>query len=188
MLICGIDEAGRGPLAGPVVAAAVVFKSNKIITGVRDSKQISRKTREILYKEIVQSSVEYKISVIDNHIIDKINILKATMLAMENCLLNLSNKPSKIFVDGNYFKFENDRHLKYNFEKVVKGDEKIFVISAASIIAKVERDRIMRELNKLYPQYNFICNNGYPTREHINKIKKYGLTPIHRISFCKKYL
>jgi len=188
MLICGIDEAGRGPLAGPVVAAAVVFKSNKIITGVRDSKKIKRKTREILYKEIVQSSVEYKISVIDNHIIDKINILKATMLAMENCLLNLSNKPSKIFVDGNYFKFENDRHLNYNFEKVIKGDEKIFVISAASIIAKVERDRIMRELNKLYPHYNFENNNGYPTREHINQIKKYGLTPIHRISFCKKYL
>lgn len=188
MLICGIDEAGRGPLAGPVVAAAVIFRDTTYIKGVKDSKKISPSTREILYEEIIKSSVEYKISIIDNHIIDKINILKATMIAMENCLLNLKWKPSMIYIDGNYFKLENDRHLLYKFKKVVKGDEKIFQISAASIIAKVERDRIMLELDKLFPQYNFKTNKGYSTEEHIMKIKKYGLSPVHRITFCQKYL
>lgn len=188
MYICGVDEAGRGPLAGPVVAAAVIFKNNFFIEGIKDSKKLSFKQREKLYYKILETSLEYKISIVDNHIIDNINILKATMLAMENCLLNLKIKPSKIFIDGNYFKFENDRHLFYNFKKIIKGDEKIFQISAASILAKVERDRIMLQLDELFPEYNFKNNKGYPTKEHIMKIKKYGLSPVHRVTFCKKYL
>ncbi|MCX7834256.1 MAG: ribonuclease HII [Ignavibacteria bacterium] len=188
MLICGIDEAGRGPLAGPVVAAAVVFEKNVFIEHVTDSKSLSPIMREKLYYEIVKRCSEYKISVVDNHMIDSINILKATMLAMENCLINLTKKPSKVLIDGNYFKFENDRHLMYKFKKFIKGDEKIFQISAASILAKVERDRIMLQLDKLFPQYNFKKNKGYPTKEHICNIKKYGLSPVHRVTFCKKYL
>lgn len=188
MLLCGIDEAGRGPLAGPVVAAAVIIDSGKLISGVKDSKKISGKQREILFGQIVNNCLEYNIQVINNNDVDDINILNATMIAMENCIDNLLNKAELYLIDGNYFKLRNNKHNDINFKTIVKGDEKIYEISCASILAKVQRDRIMIEYDKQFPQYGFIRNKGYGTKEHIQAIKKYGLCSIHRKTFVKNII
>lgn len=185
MLLCGIDEAGRGPLAGPVVVAAVIIDSVEPISGVKDSKKIKEKQREILFGQIVNNCLEYNVQVINNNDIDDINILKATMLAMENCIDSLLNKADLYLIDGNYFKLRNNKHNHINFKTIVKGDEKIYEISCASILAKVQRDRIMIQYDKQFPQYGFIRNKGYGTKEHIQAIKKYGLCPIHRKTFVK---
>ena len=188
MLICGIDEAGRGPLAGPVVVAAVVFEEGNSIELVRDSKKLKASLREELYDKIIDECVDYKIEIVDNDVIDEMNILKATMLGMERCLTYLKNRDAKIFIDGNYFKLNDGRQKDYDYETVVKGDDKIFEISCASILAKVTRDKLMREHDKKYPLYNFKQHKGYATKEHISNIKKYGLCNLHRKTFCRRIL
>lgn len=188
MLFCGIDEAGRGPLAGPVVVAAVIISSFKKIEGVKDSKRISERKRNFLFEKIVADAIEYKISIIDNKTIDDLNILQSTMLGIEECITNLISKPDKFIIDGNYLKLRNDYHKCINYETIVKGDDKFYEISCASIIAKVTRDRIMKNYDTMYPVYGFCSNKGYGTDKHINAIKKHGLCPIHRKSFLKNII
>lgn len=188
MLICGIDEAGRGPLAGPVVVAAVIFKEGKGIELVRDSKKLKASLREELYDKIIDECEDYKIEIVDNDIIDEVNILKATMFGMERCLDSLKTKDAKVYIDGNYFRLNDSKQEFYDYETVIKGDDKIFEISCASILAKVTRDRIMGEYDKEYPLYNFKKHKGYATKEHINNIKKHGLCDLHRKSFCRRIL
>ena len=188
MLVCGVDEAGRGPLAGPVVVAAVVFPHEFRINGIKDSKKLSPRKRDYYYKLIIQNCISYQVQVINNDIIDKINILKSTMLGIKRCLKQLKIKKELVLIDGNYFVLNNNMHKKYNYRLIIKGDDKVFHISAASIIAKVTRDRIMSLMDSLYPEYNFIKNKGYPTRNHIETVKKIGITGIHRKTFCEKYL
>jgi ribonuclease HII len=187
-LKCGVDEAGRGPLAGHVVIAAVIFDTRHRISGVKDSKKLTAKQRDYLYFKILDKCEGFSISVIDNNVIDKINILQATMMGMGKCLRLLDCAKIKIFIDGNYFRLNDNRHLNYNFETIVKGDEKVFEISCASILAKVTRDKLMIEFHEKYPDYKFNSNKGYPTQEHIKIIKDLGITKIHRLSFCKKIL
>lgn len=188
MLICGIDEAGRGPLAGPVVAAAVVFEKGFAIENVNDSKVLKESEREKLYFRIIDNCIEYKIVEIDNTKIDRINILQATMKAMFFTLNNLQTKPDKYLIDGNYFKLPGNKQSELNFETVVHGDAKIFEISCASILAKVTRDNIMRGYHIRFPGYNFGKHKGYATPEHYRNIEKFGITEIHRKSFLKKVL
>jgi ribonuclease HII len=188
MVKCGIDEAGRGPLAGPVVVAAVVFEYGRRIENVRDSKKLSKSRREELYEKIIEACEDYSIEIVNNNIVDELNILRATMLGMERCLSTLKNKNVKVFVDGNYFRLSDGSHEDYDYETVVKGDDKIFEISCASILAKVTRDRLMRGYDNNFPLYNFKQHKGYATKEHINKIKNYGLCELHRKTFCKRII
>ncbi|MEO8211240.1 MAG: ribonuclease HII [bacterium] len=187
MLICGIDEAGRGPLAGPVVAAAVIFEEGFKIKNMNDSKLLTGYERESLFYKIVDNCLCYKIISIDHIEIDEINILRATMKAMCNALQNLEIKPDKFLIDGNYFKLPGNYHLEINYETIIEGDAKIFEISAASILAKVTRDNIMRGYHLRYPEYNFHKHKGYSTPEHFGKIKQFGLCEIHRRSFCRRF-
>jgi len=187
MLICGIDEAGRGPLAGPVVAAVVVFEEGFFIKNAKDSKVLAEHERECLYHQITDKCIEYKIVEIDHYEIDEINILKATMKAMYSALINLSVKPDKFLIDGNYFKLPDNYHLQLDHKTVIEGDAKVFEISCASILAKVTRDNIMRGYHLRYPEYNFHKHKGYATPEHYSKIKLNGICEIHRRSFLKKF-
>jgi ribonuclease HII len=182
-LIAGIDEAGRGPLAGPVVAASVIFSPSVYIPGVNDSKLLTESKRESLFKEIKSEALVYKVSVVSHKRIDKINILNATLYAMRNSTKNLSVQPDLILVDGN-------RAFNYNVPviPIVKGDSKSFAIAAASIVAKVTRDRIMKNYSKQYPDYFWEKNKGYPTRQHIDIIKLIGPSPLHRKTFLSKIL
>lgn len=186
MLICGIDEAGRGPLAGPVVAAAVVFESGFRIKKVNDSKMLTESERECLFPIIVDKCLEYKVIEIEHEEIDEINILRATMKAMSHALQGLKIKPDKYLIDGNYFRLPDNLQVKLDYETVVDGDAKIFEISCASILAKVTRDNIMRGYHLRYPEYNFYKHKGYSTPEHFQKIRDHGLCDIHRKSFCNK--
>ncbi|MDH3268784.1 MAG: ribonuclease HII [Ignavibacteria bacterium] len=181
--IAGVDEAGRGPLAGPVVAAAVIFSRKTNIKGINDSKQLSEKQREDLYTKIISSALAYSVSIIEHEVIDEINILNATMLAMKQAVEDLNIKPDLVLVDGN-------RKFKYDLPVVpiVKGDSKSFSIAAASILAKVTRDRLMKNLAAKYPVYLWEHNKGYPTKRHREIIKMVGPSPIHRKSFLKKIL
>ncbi|NWF51395.1 MAG: ribonuclease HII [Ignavibacteriaceae bacterium] len=181
--LAGVDEAGRGPLAGPVVAAAVVFKENIRITGVKDSKQLSESERQKLFLQIVQKAESYSVGIVENNEIEEINILQATLLAMKKAVSSLIVKPDLILVDGN-------KTFNSTIEtiSIVKGDNKSFVIASASIIAKVTRDRIMKELSLLHPQYLWGKNKGYATKEHISAIKKFGITPFHRKTFLSKII
>lgn len=178
MIILGIDEAGRGPLSGPVVAAGVILDSNNPIQGLNDSKKLSGKKRELLYQEIVSKAEAYTIVEISPQEIDELNILQATLKAMKQVADNLVGQFDKVLVDGN--KLPN---WGYDSEAVVKGDSKIIEISAASILAKVHRDRVCLEHDKLYPEYGFAKHKGYPTKEHLENIKKYGVLDIHRKSY-----
>lgn len=177
--VAGIDEAGRGPLAGPVVAAAVILDPDIKIIGLDDSKKLSEKERNRLFKIIKEKAVSYGIGIIDNNIIDQVNILNATFKAMVKAIGDLDYKPDYLLVDGN----REVPNLTIKQEKVVDGDSRINSIAAASILAKVTRDRIITEYHKKYPEYNFVSNKGYGTKEHIDALKKYGPTPIHRLSF-----
>lgn len=182
-LIAGTDEAGRGPLAGPVVAASVIFSADVYIVGVNDSKQLSAKKREILFEEIIKNSLARGVSVVSHGKIDEINILNASLLAMLNSVKKLKVKPDLILVDGNK-SFRYDVRIK----TVVKGDSKSFCIAAASILAKVTRDIIMKRLSHQYPEYNWEKNKGYATKQHIETIKLIGASPYHRKTFLKNIL
>ncbi len=178
-LIAGIDEAGRGPLAGPVVAAAVILPGDKKIIGLDDSKKLSARKREKLYDIIKKLAVAVGVGIIDNKEIDKVNIQKATFLAMKTAVRNLDIIPDYLLIDGN----KKIPSLSLKQETVIDGDAKVNVIAAASIIAKVTRDNIIDRYHEKYPQYGFINNKGYGTKEHIEAIKKYGVTPLHRLSY-----
>lgn len=181
--ICGVDEAGRGPLCGPVVAAAVILPKDECIEGVNDSKKLSEKKREVLYDEIISKAVAYGIGISDVEVIEEVNILNATKIAMKNAIKNLNVVPDYVLIDGNQM---IDIDIPGN--TVVSGDAKSESIAAASILAKVTRDRMLREYDKKYPEYGFAKHKGYGTKAHIEAIGKYGLTPIHRPSFCKKFV
>ena len=182
--ICGIDEAGRGPLAGPVVIAGVIMPQNSMIEGVNDSKKVSEKKREKLYDLIIEEAISYSVAIIGQDIIDNINILNATKEGVTKVVDGLDVKPDLIIVDA--LNHINTRGIPY--EPIIKGDAKCYNIAAASILAKVTRDRIMREWDEIYPQYGFIAHKGYGTAKHIQAIKEYGLCPIHRRSFTKKFV
>lgn len=179
--ICGIDEAGRGPLAGPVVVAAAIMPRYSMIEGVNDSKKVSEKKREELYEIITNEAIAYGVGIIDQKEIDRINILNATKEGLTMAVKELSIKPDLIIVDA-LTKIDTNG---IDYRSIVKGDAKCYSISAASIIAKVTRDRIMRQWDEVYPQYGFAKHKGYGTAEHIAAIKEYGLCPLHRLSFVK---
>lgn len=181
--IAGVDEAGRGPLAGPVVAAAVIFEKGVIIPEVNDSKKLTAKKREQLFDVIISKALSYKIEFVDEKTIDEINILNASMTAMKNAINGLSVKPDFALIDGNC-----DRFIDVPHSCIVKGDSLSMSIAAASILAKVARDRYMLKMDEKYPEYNFKSHKGYGTKEHVEKIKKLGVLPIHRKSFLKKIL
>lgn len=182
--ICGIDEAGRGPLAGPVVVASVIMPRNSMIEGVNDSKKVSEKKREALYEKIIEEAISYGIGIIDQKEIDEINILEATKKGLTTSLKELSTKPDVILVDA----LKGIDTLEIPYKSIIKGDALCYSISAASILAKVTRDRIMRQWDEIYPQYGFEKHKGYGTQMHIEAIKEYGLCPIHRKSFTKKFI
>jgi ribonuclease HII len=179
--IGGVDEAGRGPLAGPVVAACVVLPEDAYIEGINDSKQLSEKKREELFDVIRDIAVSWGVGIVDHKTIDDINILNATKLAMEKAVKSLSLEPDILLVDA--VKIDS---LKIRQVPIVKGDSRSISIAAASIIAKVTRDRILVEMSSHYPVYGFSKHKGYGTREHLEAIKKYGTCPIHRMSYIKK--
>ena len=170
--ICGIDEAGRGPLAGPVVVAGVIMPADSMIEGVNDSKKVSEKKREALYDIIIKEAISYSVAIIGQDVIDEINILNATKSGVTQVVEGLEHIDTK----------------GVPYESIIKGDAKCYSIGAASIIAKVTRDRIMREWDTIYPQYGFAQHKGYGTKMHMQAIREYGLTPIHRRSFTKNIL
>ena len=182
--VCGIDEAGRGPLAGPVVVASVMLPENSMIEGVNDSKKVSESKREKLYDVILQEALSYGIGIIYQDEIDEINILQATKKGLHEAILKMEIKPNVVLVDA----LTGIDTLGIPYKSIIKGDAKSYSIAAASIIAKVTRDRIMREWDKVYPEYGFAGHKGYGTAKHIEAIKKYGLTPIHRKTFCKNFV
>lgn len=181
--ICGIDEVGRGPLAGPVVVGAVILPENSFIEGVNDSKKISEKKREKIYEQIIEEAVAYSVGIVDQKKIDEINILNATKLGVKIALEGLKQKPEIIMVDA----LNNIDTLGIPYISVIKGDAKNYCIAAASIIAKVTRDRIMREWDEVYPIYGFARHKGYGTAEHIRVIKENGPCMLHRETFIKNF-
>lgn len=180
-VIAGVDEAGRGPLAGPVVSAAVVLKKNTRLPGLNDSKKLSEKQRNELFKVIIKKAEEYSITIVPPQVIDKINILNATRFANEQCIKNLKNNPDIVLCDGN-----DKQYFKNEFLNIIKGDQKVRSIAAASILAKVTRDEIMKKYSKIYPDYQFEKHKGYGTRKHREIIKEKGRCEIHRKSFKLK--
>ena len=180
MLVAGVDEVGRGPLAGPVFAAAVILDTNNLIIGLRDSKKLTAKKREALAEIIKNRALAYAFGYVNNEEIDRINILQATLLAMQIAINNLAIKPQHILIDG----IHSPTNIKIPITTIIKGDAKEDCISAASIIAKVERDRKMVEYDAIYPNYGFKVHKGYPTAVHIEALKKFGPCVIHRRSFA----
>ncbi len=183
LTVCGIDEAGRGPLAGPVYAAAVILPKGHIVEGVNDSKKIFEKKRELLFDKIISECVCYSVGVATEQEIDELNILQATFLAMRRAVDGLIVKPDIALIDGN-----KKPGLDIAQWDIVKGDSKSASIAAASIIAKVSRDRYMLEMSEKYPEYQFEKHKGYGTKLHYEMIEKYGVSPIHRKTFLKKIL
>ncbi len=182
--VCGVDEAGRGPLAGPVCAAAVILPENCQIEGLNDSKKLSEKKREALFPIIMEKAVSFSIAFAGVEEIDKVNILNATYLAMNRAIEGLNIPADFALIDGNRV----PTHIKIPCETVVKGDAKSCSIAAASVLAKVTRDRLMLELDEKYPQYNLKKHKGYGTREHTDLILLHGASEIHRKTFLKKLL
>ncbi len=182
--ICGIDEAGRGPLAGPVVVGAVILPKDSFIEGVNDSKKISEKKREKIYEQIIEEAISYSVGIVDQKTIDEINILNATKLGVKIALEGLKQRPDVIMVDA----LNNMDTLGIPYISVIKGDAKNYSIAAASIIAKVTRDRIMKQWDEVYPIYGFAKHKGYGTAEHIRIIKESGPCILHRKSFIKNFV
>ena len=179
-LICGVDEAGRGPLAGPVIAAACILPTDLVIAGLDDSKKLTEKKRERLYGEITEQALAWAVGMASPAEIDQINILNASMLAMRRAIEGLSLAPDFALIDGNVV-----RNLPVAAEAIVGGDAKVASIAAASVLAKVTRDRLCIEMDKEYPQYGFAKHKGYPTKEHREAVLQYGASPIHRKSFLR---
>lgn len=182
--IVGIDEAGRGPLAGPVVVGAVIMKPESFIEGVNDSKKISEKKREKLYEQITEEAIAWSVGIVDQKEIDEINILNATKKALKMAIMNLQVKPERIVVDA----LEHIDTCGIPYTSIIKGDAKVYSISAASIIAKVTRDRMMREYDEIYPEYGFAGHKGYGTAKHIQALKEFGPCALHRRSFIKNFI
>lgn len=182
--IAGIDEAGRGPLAGPVVVGVAIMKPDSFIEGINDSKKISESKREKLYEQITEEALAWSVGIVTEKEIDELNILNATKKALEKALDCLEIKPDRILVDA----LEHIDTKGVPYTSVIKGDAKIYSISAASIIAKVTRDRIMREYDEVYPEYGFAKHKGYGTAAHIGAIKEHGPCPLHRRSFIKNFI
>lgn len=184
-LIAGIDEAGRGPLAGPVCCACVIMPLNEedVIDGINDSKKLTEKKREKLFEEIIKKAIDYKICFIDEKTIDEINILNATKKGMEMCILGLKIKPEIILIDA-----VKNLNADIKTVSIIHGDALSYNIACASILAKVSRDRFMKEIDKKYPQFNFAKHKGYGTKEHIENLKKFGKCDIHRESFIKHFV
>ncbi len=181
--IAGVDEAGRGPLAGPVYAAAVILKPGARIDGINDSKKLSEKKREELYDVIIENSIAYAVYSVDEKTIDEVNILNATHMAMNGAVNSLSVPPDFVLIDGNSIK-----NMTLPHETIVKGDAKSISIAAASILAKVSRDRYIIQMAEKYPEYGFEKHKGYGTKAHTEAILKYGPCEIHRKTFLKKLL
>lgn len=181
-LVCGVDEAGRGPLAGPVCAAAVILPPDLVIPGLNDSKKLTDKKRRELFDIIVDQAVAYGIALVDEKQIDEINILQATFRAMEQAVSRMDVQPDIVLVDGN-----REPNLGLPVKTVVKGDSRSASIAAASILAKVTRDRLMEQLDETYPQYGFAVHKGYGTKRHYEALRQYGPCPIHRMTFLKKF-
>lgn len=183
-IIAGMDEAGRGPLAGPVAVAIAIMplEQDKIIEGVNDSKKLTEKKRDALYEQIINTAISYHIEFVDENTIDTINILNATKLGMIKCIKEIGVSPDIVLIDA--VKLDTDVPTK----SIIKGDALSYSIACASILAKVSRDRLMLELDKKYPQYNLKKHKGYGTKEHIENLKKYGPSPIHRKSFIGHFV
>jgi len=178
LLIAGVDEAGRGPLAGPVIAAAVILDAGKVVAGIADSKTLTAERREELSELIRQHAVCWALGRAEVEEIDRLNILQATMLAMSRAVMSLSRAPGLVLVDGN-----RAPAIEYPVQTVIRGDATVPAISAASILAKVARDAEMRDWDRRYPGYGFSIHKGYPTRAHIDALRERGACPIHRNSF-----
>lgn len=187
-LICGIDEAGRGPLAGPVAVGAVVMKPDSMLEWVNDSKKVTERRREILYDRIIEDSLAWSVQLVPETKIDEINILEATKyglnLAIKDIINQLQKKPDIVIVDA--LREINTENIPY--ESIIKGDATCYSISCASILAKVTRDRLMRQWDEVYPQYGFAKNKGYGTKDHIEALKKYGPCMIHRKTFITHFI
>lgn len=177
--IAGVDEAGRGPLAGPVVAAAVILPKDFKLIGLTDSKQLSKQKREDFYRVIIDQAISYSVSIINNNVIDDINIYEATKRAMIESIYRLEQKPDHVLIDA--VKLDQ---LEISSESIIKGDQKSMTIAAASIIAKETRDQLMADIHVEYPVYDFNSNMGYGTKKHLDMLLKYGITPYHRKSFA----
>lgn len=178
-LIAGVDEAGRGPLAGPVVAAAVILPKSSQLIGLTDSKQLSASARNRYYEEIKKQALTYHIAVIDNQMIDEMNVLEATKLAMTEALTGLEVKPHISLIDAVVL-----QGLPFPTKEIIKGDDKSISIAAASVLAKVTRDQLMEEIALTYPSYRFEKHKGYGTKEHLEALRQYGPSPVHRLSFA----
>ena len=182
-IIAGVDEAGRGPLAGPVYAAACILPTGLVIEGLNDSKKLSEKKRDIVYDDIIRDAVAWSVGVATEKEIDEINILNATFLAMKRAVDGLDIKPDLAFIDGNRYPNTGVKEIT-----IVKGDSKCMSVAAASIIAKVSRDRFMLQMDEKYPEYQFSKHKGYGTKLHYEMIEKYGVSEIHRRTFLKNIL
>ncbi|MBF7095824.1 ribonuclease HII [Alkalibacter mobilis] len=182
-LIAGMDEVGRGPLAGPVVSCAIMLPIESKIRFVNDSKKLSAEKREDLSRVLIESAISVGLGIIDNNEIDHYNILNSTKKSMVQALEDLAEKPDIILVDAVHLE-----RVSIPQKSFIKGDERCYAIAAASIVAKVKRDAMMDEYHELYPEYNFKTNKGYGTKEHVDAIRKYGLSPVHRKSFCGNFI
>lgn len=182
--ICGVDEAGRGPLAGPVVVGAVIMPldEDKIIEGIDDSKKLTEKKREELYDKIIRTCLAFKVSIVSEKVIDEINILNATKKGMEEAVKGLNIKPDYVLVDA-----VKNLNFDCDYLPIIKGDYLSYSIGCASILAKVTRDRIMKDYSKIYPNYHFDKHKGYGTKEHIELLKKFGKCDLHRTTFIKNF-
>ena len=181
-LVAGIDEAGRGPLAGPVCVAIAIMPKEPLLEKVNDSKKLTEKRREELYEQIKELAIDYHIELIDEKTIDQINILNATKLGMKNCIDKIKTRPDIVLIDA--VKIDSDIET----DSIIHGDALSYNIACASILAKVTRDRLMVEYDEKYPEYNFKKHKGYGTKEHIENLKKFGKSPIHRDTFIKNFI
>ena len=181
-LVAGIDEAGRGPLAGPVCVAIAIMPKEPILEKVNDSKKLTEKRREELYEQIKELAIDYHIELINEKTIDQINILNATKLGMKNCIDKIKTRPDIVLIDA--VKIDSDIET----DSIIHGDALSYNIACASILAKVTRDRLMVEYDEKYPEYNFKKHKGYGTKEHIENLKKFGKSPIHRDTFIKNFI